>query len=63
MVEGSDWLGRECWWGSCYILGQILRARSCYILGQMEYLLTIWVQSIPKYLIFYKFVRLYPHDK
>ena len=27
MVEGCDWLGRECWWRSCYILGHILSAK------------------------------------
>ena len=37
MVEGYDWLERECWWRSCYILGQILSAKSYYILGQREY--------------------------
>jgi hypothetical protein len=26
---------KECW-RSCYILGQILRAKSCYILGRRE---------------------------
>ena len=38
MVNGCDWLGRECRWRS-YILGQILRAESCYILGWREYIL------------------------
>jgi hypothetical protein len=38
MVEGCDWLGRECWWVSCYILGQILRSKSYYILGRREYM-------------------------
>jgi hypothetical protein len=37
-VEGCDWLGKECWSRSCYILGQILRAKSCYILGRREYM-------------------------
>ncbi len=37
MVEGCDWLKRECWWRSYYILGQMLRAKSCYILGRREY--------------------------
>jgi hypothetical protein len=37
MVEGCDWLGRECWGRSCYILGQLLRAKSSYILGRREY--------------------------
>jgi hypothetical protein len=33
MMEGCDWLGRECC-RSCYILGQILKAKRCYILGR-----------------------------
>mgnify|MGYP003702344979 CR=1 FL=1 len=37
MVEGCDWLRRECWWRSCNILEQILKAKSRYILGHMEY--------------------------
>ena len=37
MVKDCDWLGRECWWRSCYILGQILRVKNCYILGRREY--------------------------
>ena len=37
MVEDYDWLRRECWWRNCYILEQILKARSCYILGRWEY--------------------------
>ena len=34
MVEGCDLLGRECWWRSYYISGQILRVKSYYILGR-----------------------------
>ena len=37
MVEDCDWLRREYWCRSCYILGQILETRYCYILGQREY--------------------------
>ncbi len=39
MVDGCDWLEIECLRRSCYILRQILRAKSCYILGRREYLI------------------------
>jgi hypothetical protein len=40
MIECCDWLGKEWWWGSCYILDKsyVASAKSYYILGRREYL-------------------------
>jgi hypothetical protein len=54
MVECCDWLGKECWWRSCYILEQILMVKSCYILGRRLYYrinLVLISDSTPKKLM------------